>query len=258
MSRTASVIYGSAVYTFFLGTFLYAIGFVENLVVPKSIDSGAVVSSAEALLVNLALLGLFAVQHSLMARPFFKRWWTRLVPKPVERSTYVLFASAVLALLFWQWRPMPTPVWSVADPVAAAALVGLSFVGWGLVLVSTFLLSHFELFGLRQVVLNFIGREPEQPEFHTPLLYKHVRHPIYLGFLIAFWSAPVMSVGHLLFAIGTTGYILIGIHLEERDLIALFGEQYRAYRRRVRMLLPFPKAAPVETALPARAEPTGL
>jgi protein-S-isoprenylcysteine O-methyltransferase Ste14 len=259
MSRTASVAYGGAVYTFFLLTFLYAIGFVENLVVPKSIDSGPVVSTAEALLVNLALLGLFAVQHSLMARPFFKRWWTRLVPKPVERSTYVLFASAILALLFWQWRPMPAPVWSATDPAVATALVALSFAGWGLVLVSTFLLSHFELFGLRQVILNFIGREPEAPVFHTPLLYKHVRHPIYLGFLIAFWSAPVMSVGHLLFAIGTTGYILIGIHLEERDLVDLFGEQYRAYKRRVGMLLPFPKVARDPAAgVAARAEPTGL
>jgi protein-S-isoprenylcysteine O-methyltransferase Ste14 len=257
MSRTASVAYGGAIYTFFLFTFLYAVGFVENLVVPKSIDSGLVVPTAEALAVNLVLLGLFAVQHSLMARPFFKRWWTRLVPKQVERSTYVLFASAILAVLFWQWRPMPAPFWSVTDPVAAAALVAMSFAGWGLVLVSTFLLSHFELFGLRQVVLHFLSREPEDPEFHTPLLYKHVRHPIYLGFLIAFWSTPVMSVGHLLFAIGTTGYILIGIHLEERDLVDLFGEQYRAYRRRVRMLLPVPKAAPVEAVVPARAGPTG-
>lgn len=238
MSRPASVIYGSFAYGMFLCTFLYAIGFVGGLLVPKTIDSGAVVSLPEALVVNTLLLGLFAVQHSVMARPAFKRLWTKIVPQPVERSTYVLFASLTLILLFWQWRPMPAAVWTIADPALAAAVSAVSWAGWALVLVSTFLISHFELFGLKQVMLHWLGRPAPAPVFRTPLLYRQVRHPLYLGFLMAFWATPAMSAGHLLFAAATTAYILIAIQLEEHDLTDLFGEQYRAYRRQVAMLIP--------------------
>ena len=249
MSRHASVLYGSAAYAVFLGTFLYAIAFVGDIVVPKTVDSGAPAPLLEALIVNTLLLGLFAVQHSVMARPAFKRVWTRVVPHAVERSTYVLFASLVLILLFWQWRPIPAVVWSVESTVASALLWTVFWAGWGIVLFSTFLISHFELFGMKQVVLHWLGRTAPDPEFHTPLLYKHVRHPLYLGFLMSFWAAPVMTAGHLLFAVATTGYILIAIQLEEHDLIALFGDKYRAYRREVAMLIPgLRRRAPAATS----------
>ena len=234
----SAILYGVAVYVFFLATFLYAIGFVGGILVPKSIDSGAPVPLAEAIVVDLLLLGLFAVQHSVMARRGFKLWWTRFVPWRVERSTFVLAATAALALLLWQWRPIPQPVIWQVDGIPATILMIVFWLGWGVLLISTFLIDHFALFGLRQ---SFTGKS-EAADFRTPLFYRYVRHPIYVGFLLAFWAAPVMSAGHLLFSIATTGYILVGIWFEERDLVAQFGERYRAYRRQVGMLFPKPRA----------------
>ncbi len=247
MGGLVALMYGVVVYGFFLATFLYAVGFVGNVVVPKSIDSGTVGPMAEALLVNTLLLGSFAIQHSVMARQGFKKWWTRIVPKSVERTTYVLLASLVLCALFAHWRPMPDLVWSIESPTAAVAIHALSALGWGLVLLSTFLIDHFELFGIKQVFMRMLGRSLPMHAFKTPMLYRHVRHPLYLGFVIAFWAAPAMSVGHLLFAVGTTGYILIAIWFEERDLVAAFGDEYRRYRQRVGMLLPRLGARPAST-----------
>ena len=238
MNRILGFLYGLVAYVIFLATFLYAVGFVEGLVVPKAIDDGTVMRLGQALLINLGLLSLFAVQHSVMARREFKEWWAQFVPKSIERSTYVLFASLALALLLWQWRPIPTVIWQIDDPRVAMGIMGVSFVGWLLVLFSTFLINHFELFGLHQVANNLIGRDMPAMKFKTPVLYRVVRHPIYLGFIIAFWAAPTMTVGHLLFAAVTTAYIFVGIWLEERDLVAMFGDEYRRYRARVGMILP--------------------
>jgi protein-S-isoprenylcysteine O-methyltransferase Ste14 len=236
-TRAVSAAYGVVAYLIFLGTFLYAVGFVGNLAVPKSIDSGPAVPAGEAVAVDVLLLGLFAVPHSVMARPGFKRRWTRLVPPQIERSTYVLASSVALILLFWQWRPLPGVVWEAGSSVAIALWV-LFGVGWVLVLTSTLQIDHFDLFGLRQVWLYAAGRPYIPPPFRTPALYKIVRHPIMLGFLVAFWAAPTMTWGHLLFAGTTAAYILVGVFLEERDLKRAFGGTYEEYRRRVGMLVP--------------------
>jgi len=241
LTGVIGMIYGALCYSFFLITFLYVIGFLADApFLPKTVDRAmAFTPPLMAFLINGALLALFAVQHSVMARPAFKRAWTKIVPASLERSTYVLFATLAVSLLIWQWRPITDTVWSVTSPAAVVALYALQALGWAVLLLATFLINHFELFGLRQVFASMLGRAIPETQFHTPLLYKHVRHPLYLGFVIAFWSAPQMSLGHLLFAIGGTGYILVGIFFEERDLVAHFGQKYRDYQKRVPMLLPF-------------------
>ena len=231
--------YGVICYATFFATFLYAIGFVGNLFVPKSIDSAPTASLGDALLVNTLLLGLFAVQHSAMARPAFKRWWTQIIPKAAERSTYTLVSSLALIALFAFWQPVGGIVWEVTDPALRVALYAAFAFGWGLVLVSTCLINHFDLFGLRQVWLELRGRPYTPLVFRTPWLYRYVRHPLYLGWFFAFWATPTMTIAHLAFAIATTAYILIAIQLEERDLIAEHGAKYSEYRKRVPMILPF-------------------
>jgi protein-S-isoprenylcysteine O-methyltransferase Ste14 len=228
-------LFGGVAYLTFLFTILYAIGFVSGLVVPKAIDTGPESGIFEAIVVNLALMSLFAIQHSVMARKLFKHWWTRFIPRSVERSTYVLCASLTFLLLFWQWRPMPAVIWHVQEPEMAMVIATLSFIGWVIVFTSSFLIDHFEPFGLHQVASNLVGPEMPAPVFRTPFYYRFVRHPIYLGFIIAFWATPTMSAGHLLFATVTTAYIFIGIMLEERDLVGLFGDGYREH---VSMLFP--------------------
>lgn len=232
--------YAAATYLVFLAVLAYAVGFVEGLVVPKGIDDGPVVATWLAVTVDVGLLAVFAVQHSVMARPAFKRWWTRHVPRPVERTTYVLAATGALALLMWLWRPLPAVLWEVTDQPWRGLLHGVAFLGWGTALASTFLIDHLHLFGLRQVLRHRRGKPPADPDFRTPWLYRYVRHPLMTGFLIAFWATPTMTVGRLLFALGTTAYILLALRLEERDLVDHFGERYRRYQRRVPMLVPDP------------------
>jgi protein-S-isoprenylcysteine O-methyltransferase Ste14 len=241
MSRTLALAYGVASYLAFLAAFLYAVGFVANLLVPKSIDSGPGGWLPASVLVDTLLLLLFAVPHSVMARPAFKRWWTQFVPPPVERSTYVLISSLTLGLLFWQWRPIPAVVWQVTNRGGRLLVLAVFWAGWAAALTSTFLIDHFDLFGLRQVYRYAFGRPHTPVGFKVPGLYRYVRHPIMLGFLLAFWAAPTMTAGHLLFAGATTAYILIALRLEERDLVAFHGEQYRAYRRQAGLLLPRPR-----------------
>ncbi len=248
MKRALIFIYGAVSYGIFFATFLYAMGFVGNFLVPKAIDSVPQVPLARALLINLGLLAIFAIQHSLMARPFFKRWLTRFIPESAERSTYVLASSLALIALFYLWEPMGGVIWSIENPVVSGMLQGGFVFGWGLVLVSTFLIDHFDLFGLRQVWLQLRARPYTQVSFRLPWLYRVVRHPLYLGWLFAFWATPVMTVAHLVFALATTGYILIAIQLEERDLIDAHPE-YRGYRQKVPMIIPSLRGAKARPAL---------
>ncbi len=240
LSKFLALFYGAVSYFIFLGTFLYAIGFVGNFLVPKSIDSGIQGGTGNDWLINILLLSLFAVQHSVMARQGFKKWWTKIIPKSIERSTFVLISSLVLILLFYYWRPMPGVIWSVENDLLVLFMNTLYFAGWFIVLLGTFLINHFNLFGLQQVYLNMKNSEPKPPQFVKPLFYKVVRHPLMLGFIIAFWATPHMTVGHLLFAFATTGYILVAIQLEERDMVRFHGEEYKRYQREVSQIIPLP------------------
>jgi protein-S-isoprenylcysteine O-methyltransferase Ste14 len=240
MKRVLTVGYGAASYLLGFAALVYAICFVGSIAVPRSVDRGITAPLGQAIVVNLLLVGLFGVQHSVMARPAFKRWWTRVVPRSIERSTYVLASAAVFFLLFWQWRTMHAIIWDVTWSPGRLFLELLFWLGWAMVLGSTFMINHFELFGLRQVYLAWRGQPHTELTFRSPLLYRLVRHPLMLGFLIAFWAGPRMTTGHLLFAIAMTGYIFFALRLEERDLVAALGDQYLEYRRRVPMLLPWP------------------
>jgi protein-S-isoprenylcysteine O-methyltransferase Ste14 len=239
MSRALTLIFAIVAYAIFFATFLYLICFVGNVpLVPQTVDVGTHEPVAMAIVIDVALIALFGVQHSAMARQGFKRWWTQVVPRPAERSVYVLMASAALILLMALWRPIDTVIWSVSAPMAAELIWAIFALGWATVLLSTFLINHFELFGLQQAWFNMRGREASAPKFHQPLLYKWVRHPLYLGFFLAFWATPQMTAGHLLLAVGVSVYMLIAIRYEERDLVGLFGNDYEDYRGRVGMLIP--------------------
>ncbi|MGD8558471.1 MAG: isoprenylcysteine carboxylmethyltransferase family protein [Gammaproteobacteria bacterium] len=238
LKRIGVLLYGTISYSLFLGTFLYAVGFIGNFGVPRTIDSEPLVPLGTALMVNFLLLGAFAVQHSVMARPVFKRWFTRIVPRQIERSTYVLLSSLLLIALFVFWQPMGGIIWQVTDPVAQGVLYAVFGLGWLIVLVATFLINHFDLFGLRQVWLYFRGKPYSPLKFGTPWLYRYMRHPLYVGWLLAFWATPTMTAAHLFFAAVTTLYILVAIQLEERDLISEHGQSYANYRKQVPMLIP--------------------
>jgi methanethiol S-methyltransferase len=248
MKRFLIVGYGAGAYLLFLAAFLYLIGFLGNFWVPRSVDHGLNAPIGEAVLINVLLLAAFGVQHSVMARPAFKAWWTRFVLPTIERSTYVWLSSAVLVLLYWQWRTMPAVIWDVWQPAGRMALWALFWLGWAIALAATFMVSHFDLFGLRQVYLAWRGKPYTHIGFHVRWLYRLVRHPLMLGFLIAFWATPTMTAGHLLFSIGMTGYILIATQLEEHDLVEVLGDEYRDYRRRVPGLLPRPRRHPTQAA----------
>ncbi|MFO1393554.1 MAG: isoprenylcysteine carboxylmethyltransferase family protein [Steroidobacteraceae bacterium] len=253
MKRTLGFVYGVACYAIFFGTFLYLIAFLANFAVPKGVDTGVPTTAAVAVLVNLGLIALFGLQHSVMARPAFKKRLARVLPESIERSTFVLAASLVLLLLYWQWRPLPQVVWSAESPLDQTLLYGLMLAGFGIVLLSSFVIDHFELFGIKQVWLAMLQRTCRHPAFRVTYFYKFIRHPLYLGLLLGFWATPVMTVGHLLFAAGMSVYILIGIHYEERDLETFLGEDYRRYKQRVPSLVPH-LGRPHETV---KAKPAG-
>ena len=256
MGAFLSSLYGLVAYAFFAGTFAYAIAFVGNLPVPKTIDSGATAPLAQTLAIDVALFAVFAIQHSVMARRSFKRWWSRIVPPAIERSTYVLAATLALALLLWQWRPIPEPViWHVGSAAGVHVVWAVFWIGWVILFGSSFLINHFELFGLRQSFARALRLAIPDAEFRTPFIYRYVRHPIYLGFLLGFWATPVMTAGHLLFASATTAYILVGIWFEERDLVLQFGDKYRRYRDQVGMLFPSRRS---ETTRRPRARTPGV
>lgn len=254
MGRVIALIYGIVVYGIFFATFLYLIGFLGNFIVPRSIDVGPATPIGLALVINLGLIALFGVQHSVMARPAFKNWWANIVPRPVERSTYVLATSLILILLYWQWRPMGQIIWQADSALMQGVMWGVFGLGFLLVLLATFVIDHFDLFGLRQVVLNWQGKAYSHPNFKVTFFYRFIRHPIYLGWLLAFWGTPTMTLGHLLFATGMSAYILIAIRYEERDLVRFHGDDYTRYRKRVPMLVP-KLGTPHETVKPGPSRP---
>jgi methanethiol S-methyltransferase len=241
MKKAFYLLYSTVCYIIFFATILYLIGFVENLYVPKSVNTGKETTIPVAILINLGLISLFGIQHSVMARKGFKKMWTTIIPEPIERSTYVLIASIMVILLMYFWKPIPVEIWNLSDTVAGAILIPLSFAGWGILFVSTFLINHFHLFGLQQVYQHAIGKEQRTLRFRTPFLYKLVRHPLYLGFIIAFWATPVMTAGHLLFSACMTIYIFIGIYHEEKDLVKMYGSEYHVYRENTARVIPFTK-----------------
>jgi protein-S-isoprenylcysteine O-methyltransferase Ste14 len=243
MKKIIVLLYGAVAYIIFLGAFLYAIGFVGNILVPKTIDSGTESSLVSAIIINLVLLSVFALQHSIMARPAFKKWFTSFVNPAIERSTYILLSSLALILIYWQWQPMNMVIWKVENQLLSYALMGIFFLGWLIVLLSTFMINHFELFGLAQIYNNLKNKHTPNPKFQTNYFYKLVRHPIMLGFLIAFWATPFMTLGHLLFTLVTSIYIFIAVkYLEEKDLRKTIGEQYETYQKEVPMIIPFTKS----------------
>jgi protein-S-isoprenylcysteine O-methyltransferase Ste14 len=248
MKRFMTLSYGLICYVVFLGALVYLIGFLNNLLVPKGIDDGGAAPLVQGLSIDVGLILLFALQHTIMARPWFKSFSKRVLPEAIERSTFVLLAGVTLLLLFWQWRPLPGTLWDVDSAGWTYAIYGLQALGWGLVFLSTFLINHFELFGLQQVYLHWRRREPRPPTFRVPWLYRLVRHPLMLGFLVAFWSVPHMTQGHMVFAVIMTVYIFVGIYFEERDLLRTFGNQYSEYQHTTPMIVPMPRREPMSAS----------